>query len=68
MTADCLFVVGGGADEDDVLLGSDEASAEMNDYTLHVWRTDFRPVAKQLLERIDAHQSDFETLDQPSSS
>ena len=38
----------------------------MHEYTLSVWHSEFCPVAKQLLERIESHQSDFETLEQPS--
>ena len=53
-------------DEDDVFVESDEGDADMHEYTLSVWRSEFCPVAKQLLERIESHQSDFETLEQPS--
>ena len=53
------------ADEDDVFVDCDDDSS-MREFALQVWRDDFRPVAKQLLDRVEAHQSDFETLEPPT--
>ena len=39
---------------------------EMRDLIRDLWETDFCPVATQLLNRIEAHQSNFEPLEQPT--
>ena len=38
----------------------------MRDFIHDMWDTEFCPVATQLLNRIEAHASDLEPLDQPS--
>ena len=53
------------SDEDELMLDCPE-DEDMRDYTLQIWHEDFRPVAKQLLDRIDQYQSDLETLEHPS--
>lgn len=40
-----------------------EYEDEMKDYQLQIWRSDFYPVASQLLQRIESHQSNFVPLD-----
>ena len=52
------------SDEDDIFVDCDD-DADMREFALQVWRDDFRPVASQLLDRVEAHQSDFETLEPP---
>ncbi len=34
----------------------------MNDYMYNIWLEDFSPVAQRLLERVQTHQSQFESL------
>lgn len=46
----------------------DEADDEMTDYFEETWTEQFCPVAEQLLQRIETHQSDLEPLDNPSGS
>ncbi|KAK3593875.1 hypothetical protein CHS0354_011480 [Potamilus streckersoni] len=41
---------------------------EYQQWILESWESQFSPVAEQLLQRIDSHQSKFEPLDQPSQS
>ncbi|KAL3882503.1 hypothetical protein ACJMK2_028840 [Sinanodonta woodiana] len=41
---------------------------EYQQWIMESWESQFCPVAEQLLQRIDSHQSKFEPLDQPSQS
>lgn len=38
------------------------SNTNMDDYMMNIWQEDFCPVAQRLLERIQTHQSEFETL------
>ncbi|XP_048768043.1 armadillo repeat-containing protein 2-like isoform X2 [Ostrea edulis] len=46
----------------------EEVDEEMTDYFEETWTEQFCPVAEQLLQRIETHQSDLEPLETPSGS
>ena len=39
-----------------------EMDEEFQDYVMDSWETQFCPVAEQLLQRLESHQSNFEPL------
>ncbi|KAI0232595.1 Armadillo repeat-containing protein 2 [Lamellibrachia satsuma] len=46
--------------------GYKDCDSAMKQYLHEVWQSDFVPVATQLLNRIESHQSNFEILENPS--
>ncbi|XP_061176432.1 armadillo repeat-containing protein 2-like isoform X2 [Saccostrea echinata] len=55
-------------DRDSALDLSFKEDEEMTDYFEETWTEQFCPVAEQLLQRIETHQSDLEPLENPSGS
>ena len=56
------------ADEDEALDPElcPEYDEEMREYTHRMWQEEFCPVATQLQERLESHQSPLEPLHHPS--
>ncbi|KAK6168886.1 hypothetical protein SNE40_020049 [Patella caerulea] len=45
---------------------NDTVEEEVREYIYETWQLDFKPVAAQLLKRIEMHQSQFEPLENPA--